>query len=318
MFVTYDRFKSIKLPEYDPEEPLLSWPVHSNYTDLVDGSYRNNGTSKSKKGRKTVRRTGMLLKKVETTDKAALIALQEHYSLLEAMQGTADRLYGRTAGGTFVWTPAELIDVQAVREPRELFRFAHYVALDVETEFLLYVPYWNGLTHGEGLDLGHDPPEYLDTTLVLDYDGSRYDTEFALPNHASIATKTLTLNDDGETLPLHNGGNIPVVRIVATVTAGDAALVGTDLNPIVLAIGGVEWKYRNTIPAGRQLIVQNYSVKTNAVDVDEYVGDYAKFDYPTNQEEWMKIPIGLNAATFRYAGGGTGAKIHFLYNDAWA
>lgn len=177
------------------------------------------------------------------------VARDREVAKWEAAGGTRERLFARTDEDVVVWQWARLVPINP-----QLNIVSDMQRTTIDLTWRLYGDTWHGLRHGNGLELDTDPPEGFDEGLVLDYDGSQWDTEFDLPHHASIATTTLTLNMDGVTPPLSNEGNADVTSIVATITAGDAALTGA----MTLTINGVTlWVYTGTIAVGQRLVVHS-------------------------------------------------------------
>jgi hypothetical protein len=270
MLVTYETFRDVPLPEYDPIEPVGSWPVRSSYTDLAsDGSYRLNGSDRSKKGRKTLRRTGTLLVPIVTTDQQALIDLWSVFALLEAEQGNTGRLYGRTPIGTRVWTQAELSDVQVVRQPRDVFRFRHYVALDVDTEFILNTPAWYAESPASilGVDLFDDDDEDLATV------GAEGD--------AIGGTSTFFLTSTG---------NLPSTRVVFTITSGTGTITDAIITNVTT---GHVLMWTGTLGPGEALVI---NAGNERVRVDGVL-DWSGLTEPPDKERWFEIVPGDNAMT---------------------
>lgn len=200
-------------------------------------------------------------------------------------QSSADPMFTPTNTVRWAWAWLHPIDPE-----RHYQRPTHD---EISLEWTILSPYWHGLYHGNGLDLGTG--EMLDDALVLDYAGSVYDTVFSLT--ASPQNVTLV-----------NNGNAPVVDAVITVRAGNAAITSTSIS-----IGGVAWTFSGTIASGTDLVVDmgGMSVKNNGVDA------YAQFTAPTTQLDWFLIPPGSNTVTVTTTGGGTGTSVTFTYFDAW-
>lgn len=227
---------------------------------------------------------------------------QEQLNAWYAVGNMRGRLFRHNALDVVVWQWARLIP------PAPETRWDTPGFTQIDLVWLIYGDTWNGLRHGNGLDLDADPPEGFDEGLVFDYAGSQWDTEFDLPDHATIDTTVLTP-------PLNMGGNVPQSIGVITLTAGNADLVGTDSDPITLYLNGViAWRWEGTIVAGDSLVVD-----TGAVSVlNDGAWAYELFTEPDTRMEWMVLEPGDNTASIAYAGGGTGALIHFDYYDSFA
>lgn len=272
MLMTYERFGAVALPRYDPSEPIGSFPSRSSYAALPGGgAFRLYGDRQAPRGPRTVRRTGLLLQD-------SLEALDTAFAALVAQRGRVDRLYGRRADGTVVWTPAELVSVEALSEPRTLFRFVRYVALDVDTEFTLFSGPWYGNQHGANWVL--DSSNFLDTGLVLD----------------QAVGDTFTLSHTGVTAcAVTNGGNAAIANAVLLITAGSAAITGVSISSTgpdgndqaqLLYAGTINATKTLRIDSGRQAVEHN--------NAGGYIGDYAQFELDTGHviAEWLRLDPG--------------------------
>ena len=271
MLVTYERFNDVALPLYDPVESQGVWPARSQYVDLSSGgAYRLNGLQRSKKASRTLRRTATLLTPVVTTDQAALAALQAALGLLEAEAGKVGKLWGRTAAGALVWTDAELLDVRAVAEPRTVFRFRAYVALDVETEFELPTPVW-----------------YADLQTVLVF-SDLYDV--AGDGLLLMGVEGITPGTAAATTWL-NAGNYPLRDLLITLTSGTGITSGLTMNNLTTGHQLV-WPSAPgpTLTAGQSLAINtgNSSVYRNGIAA------YSELTTPSNHADWMELAPGVN------------------------
>lgn len=300
MLLTYERFGTLTLPIYDPSEPIGSFPSRLSYADLPGGgAFRAYGNAQAPAASRTLRRSGMLL--AETLD-----ALDTALAALVAKRGKVDRLYGRWPNGDLVWTMAELADVAAVREPRTLFRFTQYVALDVETEFVLFAPPWYGDEHGEGWTF--DSGKYFDTGLV--FDQALGDTFTLLGGVTNVNTIT-------------NGGNATVRNVTYTLTAP----IGGDIVPSAPGLSSVtintvpadisqasQLQYFNTIAAGDSLIIEagRQAIYNNSTP------DYANLDFGSGHVigGWIELGPGENSLQVFYTGP-DGATLLCTYSDGW-
>lgn len=271
MLITYETFRGVPLPVYDPSEPLGSWPVRSTYTDLSSGgSYRANGTQRSTKGRRTIRRSGTLLQEVTTTDAAALTALRAAFARIEAEAGNSGQLVGLTETGLRVWTPAELTSIAATAEPRQLYRFRRYVALDVDTEFVLPSPAWYGetLTVHEMHDLYDDDGSSL---MLMGVEGRPL--------------------GDPVTFRLVNEGNLPASRVAVTIESGTGTITAIELTNETTG-HVLTW----ASPPGAALApgdVLIIDAGTRRVTVNG-AGDWSGFTEDVDHERWLELAPGIN------------------------
>lgn len=282
MLLTYETFRDVPLPIFDPVEPQNSWPVRSSYTDISSGgAYRANGSQRSPKGRRTLRRSGTLLQEVTTTDQAALAALREAFALLEVEVGNSGRLVGKTEGDLRVWTTAELLSVNATAEPRTVYRFTRYVALDVECEFVLPNPAWYGesLVVRELHDLYDDDESGL---LMMGIDGRPV--------------------GDPVTFSVAHDGNLPSSRVVVTITSGTGTITAVTLTNNTT--GHVMTWVSPDGPAlgpGDVLVIDAGARRVSINDA----GNWAGFTEDPDNERWFELAPGLNTITLEWTDSAT-------------
>jgi|GEM_PF-1338515 len=292
MLLTYTQFRGVPLPIYDPVEGVGGWPARSSYTDMAgDGAFRLYGAQRSPRATRTERRQGMLLIEDTGSDPTvALAALDSAFGALKAEIGRTGRLDAQGGGGNAYWTDAELLDVRATAEPRTLFRFRRYVALDVETELILPTPFWYGNRHGTG-GWTWDSGVAWDSGYLWDDVADQY-----------------TLDVSPKTLNIANDGNLPVKNAILTVTAA-----GTPITNLIIGIGAATCTYAGTIAVGQSLVID-----TGAMSVTNTgVGDYANFTPPATQAEWLVLQPGNNDVVVTRTGGAN-ATILFEFSDHFA
>lgn len=302
MLITYERFGAVTLPIYDPSEPIGSFLSRSSYAALPGGgAFRSYGDQQAPRGPRTVRRTGLLLEQ-------SLEALDSAFAALVAKRGRVDRLYGRRANGDVVWTHAELVSVEALREPRSLFRFAEYVALDVDTEFSVFAGPWYGTEHG-GENWEWDSDVAWDSGVAWEQRTGEVFT---------ITPGTLNTN------VVTNAGNATTRIVTYTITvpggAGAIAPVGDDPSITIRTVPAEDVSltsqldYYGTIADGAELVIDAGSMSiTNGG-----VGDYAHLAFGVSHTigGWVVLGPGVNSIQTLYTGA-TNAILTVDFSDSW-
>jgi hypothetical protein len=297
MLLTYERFGALVLPQYDPSEPIGAFGSRSSYLDLpASGSYRGYGDEQSPQGTRIIRRAGTILG-------SSLDEVDVAFAELCAARGTAQRLYGRRPDGRVVWTMAELSSVEALREPRALFRGCPEVALVVDTEFVLYDPPWRGSAHGDGWRF--DDGEYFDSGLVFD---EQVDDVYAL----------FASGDNG--VHLLNAGNATTRDAVLVIVAGPQPITGvtiTSTSPAGAAQADII--YSGTFGANKTLRID---CGRQAIEHDTsgvWVGDYEHLAFGPNHTiaGWLDLDPGTTELIVRLTTTWD-ATFKAYFSDGWA
>lgn len=292
MLLTYERFGTLTLPIYDPSEPIGAFAARSSFLDLpAGGASRGYGTERAAPETRTIRRVGTLLG-------ASLTEVDTALTALVAACRTVDRLYARRPDGALVWTMAELASVDALREPRTLFRGCPDVALTVETEFVLYAPPWYGEQHGEAWTF--DSGEIFDTGMVLDQAlGDVFTLSHAAPTVIEVV----------------NAGNAPVDTVFIEVTPGAGDITAFSLYSDDGAITQADWVWNGMVPTLEALLIdagaQSITV-TNGTEV--YSG--MVFQPGHSISGWLRLNPGTTEITIVLASA-TDATMVLTFADGW-
>jgi len=297
VLLSYERFGAIALPIYDPSEPVGASGTRASYLDLpAGGAYRGYGVEQAPQGARVLRRTGTMLG-------ASLVEVDVAFAALCAARGTVQPLYARRPDGSVVWTMAELSSVDALREPRALFRGCPEVALDVDTEFVLYDPPWRGSAHGDGwtFDAGY----HFDAGLVFDEQTG---------DVFNLSASSMTI------FSLVNAGNATILDPIFEVRASTVGISQVSIRTIgpdgsdqarLLYTGAIFPGHTLRIDAGRQ------AVETN--DTGAYVGDYAHFTLDAGHliPGWLQLDPGTTVVEVTITST-TDAILTAIYSDGWA
>lgn len=302
MLLTYERFRNAKLPIYDTSEGIGAGPGRSVFFSLPGGgARRGNGNNQSPLQERIVRRQGMFLEET-------LEDLDAVFTALCGEQGRAGRLDARRPDGRPVWAQAELISAQAVREPRKLFRFAEYVALDVDTEFTISSPSWYGKQHGLGWSWDS---------------GAIWDSGIAWEGDA-----TFTLQGGGyfNNCVVSNGGNADVDNAILSITAPAGGMAP----PILIITPNppdtkAHLLYSAPVDAGEVLRIDAGVPKVTNNGIADY--DHLTFETPHRIGGWLKLIAGATTPAGVFVPGETtiqivytgadGATLKVQFSEAW-
>lgn len=299
MLLTYERFGAITLPIYDPSEPIGAFGARASWQDLPQGgAARGYGASRAVPNAREVRRIGTLLG-------ASLAEVDTAFAALVAACGTVSRLYARRPDGTIVWTLAELSSVDALREPRTLFRGCPDVALDVETALTLGNPPWRGARHGPGWTF--DSGQFFDAGLVFD--------EAIGDVYTGLIANTLT------PCVVPNDGNATVHDAILEITAGSAAITGVVITSVVGSVfTQAHLVYSGSVPAGQVLRIDAgaQSIGVGAAG-SILTGDYAHLTFGADHAlaGWLDLPPGSITLNITVTSA-QNATLTMRYSDGWA
>lgn len=140
-------------------------------------------------------------------------------------------------------------------------------------------------------------PVTLQFQQLSAWEGSLHSYSWSL---SSPSTKTVTVD-----------GNLPVVDVIFTITAGAGALT----NPILTG-GGMDVRYTGTIAIGNALVIDCGTLSVLNDGVDGYSG----FTLGANHviEPWCELAPGETDLTLTVSGTTTGATWSVVFRDRWA
>lgn len=273
-----ERFGSITLPAPMSDETATPVAAADRIVTTVAGAFDVDGAGRS------AQQFPHTLTYQAIVDAATLAALATALDALRAAVGTRAYLYRRADDdGAVHRALCRLVAMPVMR------KFEHRGYQPVRLEFRQLGP-WQGQATSWTLDEG----ELLDDGL--DFDSSDY---FA------------TLSSSPATQVVTNGGNLPVLDAVLTVTAGSAALS----NPIFTATG-VDLRWTGTIPAGGALVIDCGAASVLLAGADAYSG--LGFGAGHAIEEWLRLEPGNTTLILTVAGTLTGASWSVDFRARWA
>lgn len=297
MLVTYERFGALTLPIYDPSEPIGAFSARGSFLDLPEGgASRGAGSGRAAASPRELTRVGTLLG-------ASLAEVDTAFAQLVAAARTQDRLYARRPDGRIVWTMAELARVDALREPRRLFRGCPDVALDVEMAFVLFSPPWSGSRHGRGWTF--DAGESFDSGLVFD---EALGDIFTLT--AGLATSCL----------LENAGNATGRDVTLIIAAGAAPITQvlvTSTSPA--GVKQADFEYNGTIASNYALRIDAGAQAIELNTSGEWTGDYTNLYLRPDHAlaGWLVLDAGTTDVRVTIVSL-QNATLYAFYSDAWA
>lgn len=272
-----ERFGATLLPFVNPTPDVGTGPSRENVLELPDGSLYNMAGARAARAKTVIPLQATLL--------GTKAALDSAYDDLRALRGTQAKLWRRRADNSLQWCLAVMMSIQA----RPDYRIPH--KLDIDISFLMLSPHWYGLRHDGGWYL--DDGEYFDDGLALD------------------STETTTLDSSPKTITLPNDGNRELTNVLATITAGSAAITA-----LTIEISGlVDLEYSNTVAAGQSLVIDAGARSVLNNGVDAYADLALGSGHATGK--WLELEPGDNDLVVTLTGGSTDSTITFEYYDAW-
>lgn len=297
MLITYERFGALPLPIYDPSEPIGAFGARGSFLDLPEGgASRGAGAGSAAASPREITRVGTLLG-------ASLDEVDTAFADLVAACRTQERLYARRPDGRVVWTMAELARVDALREPRRLFRGCPDVALDVEMAFVLLSPPWSGSRHGRGWAL--DSGEAFDIGLVFDEQlGDIF------PLTAGLAT-SCALNNAGnatarDVLLIIQAGASPISQVVLTSTSATG-------------VKQADLEYNGVIASNASVVIDAGAQSLTNTSGGTVTGDYANLSLRPGHAlaGWLVLDPGITDVQITVVSL-QAATLYAFYSDAWA
>lgn len=275
----YERFGSITLPTYNREASLAPVAPDLRIVATAAGAFDADGSGRSAQQFPHSLTVEAIVS--ETTVGAQRTALDA----LRAAVGTRAYLYRRADDDSSVQRAQCRLASMTQERSYEQRRAYQPVRLQFQQ-----LEAWQGAATAWTLDDG----EVLDDGL--DFDASAYYASLS----ASPASQVIA-----------NGGNLPVLDAVLTVTAGSAALS----NPIFTATG-VDLRWTGTIPAGDALVIDCGAASVLLAGADAYSG--LGFGAGHAVEQWLRLEPGNTTLTLTVSGTLTGASWSVDFRARWA
>ncbi len=281
------RFGELSLAYYNQVDVIGSGETPTHFIHLPDGG--------------AIDGFGNLQKHPGVTERAKKIRLigfteaelSARYFRLLAMRGKRDRLFRRLPNNLEHWQWARLISIDAERRYDQA-RFKRIQ--DIELRFVSGEAFWHGAAAGTLWYINDD--QYFNSGLYLNT------SAFALTPDATTSLEIIVGSAD-------DPGRSPVRVMTIFVTAGD-----TDITSLVIErAGGEGLAYLGTIPAGESLVINTGTLQVTLNGEDAYHSCF--YVNVTELGSWFALLPGQNDVTVRIEGGGSGAKIDFVFYEAW-
>lgn len=333
------------LPHTNPVQDESAGPAKVQLLDLAGGgAFDALGFDQAPAGQRTLVKSGTIF----STDDNALLS---EFRALRALTGKRARLYRRAyATGEVEWSHARLVRIGSTRNVGDRH------GLNVDLEFFLISPVWNGERHGNGWYL--DAGEILDSGLVVDEDGDTILCDNAtvtgvVTNGGNAAVKNPTITFTCGSSPLTN---LAIRRIVDSVTKEhiniglvlywDNVLV-INCNAKTVTIEGPDWEASTAYAENQSVIgtatdgVQRYyycsvpgtsggsepTWPTTGSVVDGGVTwvaaglltQYNAFSYGAEHttDGWITLEPGDNSIQIVRSGGSVASEAQFFFYDGW-
>lgn len=277
------QFGSVSLEYYNQVDAVGSGETPTAYLPLPDGGAIDLFGDQQKHP-STVERVKSLRLRASTE-----AALQSLYFGLLALRGKRDKLYRETPDGASQWIYARLVELSASRD----FQFSKFRRFqDLELRFVTQEAFWHGDATGSFLDNGGllDDGDYFDTGTSADLDTSPETFDVTVGTETGLAT---------------------IRAMTITVYADDAPITAL----IITRTDGETLTFEGTIAADESLIIDTGTMQVMNGGADAY--DDLVFDPTADLASWFTLEPGTNEITVAFTGGGTDAKISFVFQEAW-
>lgn len=277
------RFGTTNLEYSNQVEDIGSGAVPTNYQVLPGGGALD-GFGLEEKNPGLVERVKSLRLTAKTKEE-----LEGIYFNLLSLRGKKDKLYRRTSQGVIEWMYARCVEVSASRTYEQTkFRLIQ----DVSLKFACQEVFWRRFFKGR---LFFDSGFYFDSGLFFD----------------SVRSFDLTTSPTSIDLVVDDApGAAPVLAILITVNAGDAAM--SDI--VIQRSGGEVLTFNGTVPAGGSLTIDTGIMQVTCTDLDNAY-DYLGLSSTADLAAWFSLLPGENDIEVVFSGGGAGRSIEFAYYE---